>query len=136
MKFNRMAVAGAAILALDERVRQSPMAKNPMVGGAPMYANKNDRRECRQLEGSHDARRRRQGRRSRRYPVEGPGPFTVFAPTNEAFKKLPAGTVDNLLKPENKGQLQAVLTYHVVPGLADLQGTGRHDQGGRRQGRR
>lgn len=44
------------------------------------------------------------------------GPFTVFAPTNEAFAKLPAGTVENLLKPENKAQLQAVLTFHVVPG--------------------
>ena len=48
--------------------------------------------------------------------LEGAGPFTVFAPTNEAFKKLPAGTVENLLKPENQAQLQAVLTYHVVPG--------------------
>ncbi|WP_282610393.1 fasciclin domain-containing protein [Pelagibius sp. Alg239-R121] len=44
------------------------------------------------------------------------GPFTVFAPTDEAFAKLPAGTVDNLLKPENKDQLAAILTYHVVPG--------------------
>ena len=44
------------------------------------------------------------------------GPFTVFAPTDEAFGKLPPGTVDNLLKPENKDQLVAVLTYHVVPG--------------------
>jgi uncharacterized surface protein with fasciclin (FAS1) repeats len=44
------------------------------------------------------------------------GPFTVFAPTNEAFAKLPTGTVDNLLKPENKGQLTKVLTYHVVAG--------------------
>ena len=44
------------------------------------------------------------------------GPFTVFAPTNEAFAALPAGTVENLLKPENKQQLIAVLTYHVVPG--------------------
>lgn len=44
------------------------------------------------------------------------GPFTVFAPTDEAFAKLPAGTVENLLKPENKEQLVAILTYHVVPG--------------------
>jgi uncharacterized surface protein with fasciclin (FAS1) repeats len=44
------------------------------------------------------------------------GPFTVFAPTDEAFAKLPAGTVENLLKPENKDQLTAILTYHVVPG--------------------
>jgi uncharacterized surface protein with fasciclin (FAS1) repeats len=48
--------------------------------------------------------------------LESPGPFTVFAPTNEAFKKLPAGTVQTLLKPENKGKLKEILTYHVVPG--------------------
>ena len=48
--------------------------------------------------------------------LSGKGPFTVFAPTNDAFAKLPAGTVDTLLKPENKGQLTQVLTYHVVAG--------------------
>jgi uncharacterized surface protein with fasciclin (FAS1) repeats len=48
--------------------------------------------------------------------LKGDGPFTVFAPTNEAFAALPAGTVENLLKPENKDQLVAVLTYHVIPG--------------------
>ena len=48
--------------------------------------------------------------------LEGAGPFTVFAPTDEAFAKLPAGTVENLLKPENKDKLRRVLTYHVVPG--------------------
>ena len=48
--------------------------------------------------------------------LEGPGPFTVFAPTNEAFAKLPADTVDTLLKPENKDQLVKILTYHVVAG--------------------
>lgn len=48
--------------------------------------------------------------------LSGPGPFTVFAPTDEAFAKLPAGTVENLLKPENKAKLAAILTYHVVPG--------------------
>jgi len=51
--------------------------------------------------------------------LESDGPFTVFAPTNEAFNKLPAGTVDNLLKPENKGTLTSVLTYHVVAGKLD-----------------
>ena len=54
-----------------------------------------------------------------------PGPFTVFAPTDEAFAKLPAGTVENLLKPENKQQLIDILTYHVVPGkvmAADVAG--------------
>ena len=48
--------------------------------------------------------------------LKGDGPFTVFAPTDEAFAALPAGTVESLLKPENKEQLVAVLTYHVVPG--------------------
>jgi uncharacterized surface protein with fasciclin (FAS1) repeats len=48
--------------------------------------------------------------------LQGAGPFTVFAPTDEAFAKLPAGTVAELLKPENKAKLVAVLTYHVVPG--------------------
>ncbi len=48
--------------------------------------------------------------------LSGPGPFTVFAPTDEAFAKLPAGTVEDLLKPENKEKLVAILTYHVVPG--------------------
>lgn len=48
--------------------------------------------------------------------LKGPGPFTVFAPTDAAFAKLPAGTVDSLLKPENKSKLSAILTYHVVPG--------------------
>src|ERR1700755_2190687 len=55
--------------------------------------------------------------------LESKGPFTVFAPTNEAFAKLPAGTVDTLLKPENKSMLVKILTYHVVPGrysAADL----------------
>ena len=48
--------------------------------------------------------------------LSGPGPFTVFAPTNAAFAKLPAGTVDTLVKPENKATLTKILTYHVVPG--------------------
>lgn len=57
--------------------------------------------------------------------LSGDGPFTVFAPTNEAFAKLPPGTVEDLLKPENKDKLVAVLTYHVVPGkvmAADVAG--------------
>jgi uncharacterized surface protein with fasciclin (FAS1) repeats len=57
--------------------------------------------------------------------LSGPGPFTVFAPTDEAFAKLPAGTVEDLLKPENKAKLAAILTYHVVPGkvmAADIAG--------------
>ena len=51
--------------------------------------------------------------------LKGPGPFTVFAPTDAAFAKLPAGTLDDLLKPENKEKLVAILTYHVVPGKVD-----------------
>lgn len=57
--------------------------------------------------------------------LKGAGPFTVFAPTDEAFAKLPAGTVENLLQPENKAQLAAILTYHVIPGkvmAADIAG--------------
>lgn len=50
--------------------------------------------------------------------LKGNGPFTVLAPTDEAFKKLPAGTVENLLKPENKAKLAAILTYHVIPSKA------------------
>ena len=67
--------------------------------------------------------------------LKGEGPFTVFAPTDEAFAKLPAGTVEDLLKPENKDQLVAVLTYHVVPGKVmsgDIAGKamdGRHRAG-------
>jgi len=53
--------------------------------------------------------------------LKGKGPFTVFAPTNEAFGKLPAGTVDGLLKPESKGTLTSVLTYHVIPGKLDAE---------------
>ena len=51
--------------------------------------------------------------------LKGPGPFTVFAPTNAAFAALPAGTVDTLLKPDNKAMLSGILTYHVVPGKMD-----------------
>ena len=76
--------------------------------------------------------------------LKGEGPFTVFAPTDEAFAKLPAGTLEDLLKPENKDQLVAILTYHVVPGkvmAADVvklrsaktvNGRPIGDQGGRR----
>jgi uncharacterized surface protein with fasciclin (FAS1) repeats len=63
--------------------------------------------------------------------LEGAGPFTVFAPTNEAFAKLPKGTVDTLLKPENRDKLVAVLTYHVVPGRMTAQDlVNKVDQGG------
>ncbi len=59
--------------------------------------------------------------------LKGPGPFTVFAPTNEAFAKLPPGTLENLLKPENKDQLQKILTYHVVAGRVTSKDVARLD---------
>jgi uncharacterized surface protein with fasciclin (FAS1) repeats len=88
------------------------------VGGAPMYPSKNiienamDSKDHTTLVAAVKAAGLVE-------TLEGPGPFTVFAPTNEAFAKLPAGTVDNLLKPENKGTLTSILTYHVVPGRID-----------------
>jgi uncharacterized surface protein with fasciclin (FAS1) repeats len=62
--------------------------------------------------------------------LKSPGPFTVFAPTNSAFSMLPAGTVDTLLKPENKGTLTQVLTYHVVPGRIDAAALSQQIQAG------
>ena len=62
--------------------------------------------------------------------LKGNGPFTVFAPTNTAFSMLPAGTVDTLLKPENKGTLTQVLTYHVVPGRVDAAALAQQIQSG------
>ncbi|MFN3656369.1 MAG: fasciclin domain-containing protein [Pseudolabrys sp.] len=60
--------------------------------------------------------------------LKGPGPFTVFAPTDAAFAKLPAGTVESLLKPENKAKLTAILTYHVVPGAVKAEQVTKIDQ--------
>ena len=114
MTFNRMAVAGVALLAMSS-VSGLAYAKDPMVGGSPMYANKNIVENAVNSK-DHTTLVAAVKAAGLVDTLEGPGPFTVFAPTNEAFKKLPAGTVDNLLKPENKAQLQAVLTYHVVPG--------------------
>ncbi len=114
MKFNRMAVAGVAILALSS-MSGAAMAKDPMVGGAPMSPSKNIIQNAVNSK-DHTTLVAAVKAAGLVDTLEGPGPFTVFAPTNEAFKKLPAGTVQNLLKPENKGQLQAVLTYHVIPG--------------------
>ncbi len=115
MKFNRMAVAGVALIALTST---AAFAKDPMVGGAPMFANKNIIENAVNSK-DHTTLVAAVKAAGLVDTLQGPGPFTVFAPTNEAFAKLPAGTVDNLLKPENKGQLQAVLTYHVIPGKMD-----------------
>jgi uncharacterized surface protein with fasciclin (FAS1) repeats len=90
-------------------------AKNPMVGGAAMYPTKNIVENAVNSK-DHTTLVAAVKAAGLVDTLSGAGPFTVFAPTNAAFAKLPAGTVDMLLKPENKAQLSAVLTYHVVPG--------------------
>jgi uncharacterized surface protein with fasciclin (FAS1) repeats len=89
--------------------------KDPMVGGAAMYPTKNIVENAMNSK-DHTTLVAAVKAAGLVDTLEGPGPFTVFAPTNEAFDKLPAGTVDTLLKPENKAELTKVLTYHVVPG--------------------
>ena len=89
--------------------------KDPNVGGAPMYAIKNIVENAVNSQ-DHTTLVAAVKAAGLVDTLEGPGPFTVFAPTNEAFAKLPAGTVDTLLKPENKDALVKVLTYHVVAG--------------------
>ncbi len=89
--------------------------KDPMVGGAPMYPTKNI------VENASSAKNLTTLVAAVKAAglvdtLESPGPFTVFAPTNDAFNKLPAGTVNTLLKPENKEMLTKVLTYHVMAG--------------------
>lgn len=90
-------------------------ADNPMVGGAPMYATKNIVENAVNSK-DHTTLVAAVKAAGLVDTLEGAGPFTVFAPTNEAFAKLPAGTVDTLLKPENKETLTKILTYHVLPG--------------------
>lgn len=89
--------------------------KNPMVGGSAMYPSKNIVQNAMQSK-DHTTLVAAVKAAGLVETLEGPGPFTVFAPTNEAFDKLPAGTVDSLLKPENKEMLQKILKYHVVSG--------------------
>ena len=105
------AIALAAILSAVA----IPALAQVMVGGAPMYSNKDivdnavNSKDHTTLVAAVQA--------AGLVPtLKGAGPFTVFAPTNAAFAALPAGTVDNLLKPENKAALTKVLTYHVVAG--------------------
>jgi uncharacterized surface protein with fasciclin (FAS1) repeats len=90
-------------------------AQNPMVGGHDMSPQKNIIQNAMNSD-DHTTLVAAVKAAGLVDTLEGAGPFTVFAPTNEAFAKLPAGTVDNLLKPENKDQLVKILTYHVVPG--------------------
>jgi uncharacterized surface protein with fasciclin (FAS1) repeats len=88
---------------------------NPMVGGAAMYPAK-DIVDNAMNSADHTTLVAAVKAAGLVDTLKGPGPFTVFAPTNEAFAKLPQGTVDNLLKPENKDMLTKILTYHVVAG--------------------
>ncbi len=93
----------------------SVIAANPMVGGAPMYANKNIVENAINSK-DHTTLVAAVKAAGLVDTLEGSGPFTVFAPVNRGFEKLPAGTVDTLLKPENKDMLVKVLTAHVVAG--------------------
>ncbi len=92
--------------------------KNPMVGGAAMYANK-DIVDNAVNSKDHTTLVAAVKAAGLVETLKSAGPFTVFAPTNEAFDKLPAGTVETLVKPENKEMLTKILTYHVVAGKMD-----------------
>jgi uncharacterized surface protein with fasciclin (FAS1) repeats len=112
--------ASAAVLAFAA-MASTPIYADPMsektvnVGGAPMYPSKNIIQNAVNSK-DHTTLVAAVKAAGLVDTLEGAGPFTVFAPTNEAFAKLPPGTVDTLLKPENKPTLVKVLTYHVVPG--------------------
>ncbi|WP_324755041.1 fasciclin domain-containing protein [Roseovarius sp. Pro17] len=109
MTFKTMltATATAAILATGA------YAENPMVGGAAMFADKNIIENA-VNSADHTTLVAAVKAAGLVETLSGEGPFTVFAPTNDAFAKLPEGTVENLLKPENKDQLTKILTCHVV----------------------
>ena len=108
-----------AVLCLAIVATSAPMLiaaeKDPMVGGAAMYPTKNIIENA-VNSADHTTLVAAVKAAGLVETLEGPGPFTVFAPTNEAFAKLPAGTVETLLKPENKEMLTKILTYHVVAG--------------------
>lgn len=112
----------AALFASAIAITAVPAMAQVTVGGAPMYANKDiiDNAVNSKDHTTLVAAVKAAGLVD---TLKGPGPFTLFAPTNEAFNALPKGTVDTLLKPENKAMLTKILTYHVVPGkltAADL----------------
>ena len=108
---NLTAIAGA--LALTVGVPAA--AKNPMVGGAAMYPTKTIVQNAMNSK-DHTTLVAAVKAAGLVDTLSSKGPFTVFAPTNAAFAKLPAGTVETLVKPENKATLTSILTYHVVPG--------------------
>jgi uncharacterized surface protein with fasciclin (FAS1) repeats len=112
--------AGAALFAVAAAMAPMPVLaqmseKTVTVGGAPMYPSKNIIQNAVNSK-DHTTLVAAVKAAGLVDTLQGAGPFTVFAPTNAAFAKLPAGTVDTLLKPENKATLTKVLTYHVVPG--------------------
>jgi len=115
MKFKSLSAAAAIALAV---AGGAIAAGEPMVGGAPMYANRNIIQNAVNSK-DHTTLVAAVKAGGLVETLQGAGPFTVFAPTNAAFAALPAGTVETLLKPENKGTLDKILTYHVVPGRLD-----------------
>ena len=118
-----IASLAAPASAEDKKMMKSEMSdKTVMVGGAPMYPSKNIVENAVKSK-DHTTLVAAVKAAGLVKTLESKGPFTVFAPTNAAFDKLPAGTVDTLVKPENKATLTKILTYHVVPGkleAADL----------------
>jgi uncharacterized surface protein with fasciclin (FAS1) repeats len=112
---SRFTPFAAALLALAAAPAAFAAAKTPMVGGAAMYPSRTIVENAAQSK-SHTTLVAAVKAAGLVDTLSGAGPFTVFAPTNAAFSRLPAGTVDTLLRPENKPMLQSVLTYHVVPG--------------------
>ena len=105
-----------SLLALVTMLSSTAFAQKPVtVGGAPMFPNKNIIENAVNSQ-DHTTLVAAVKAAGLVETLQGPGPFTVFAPVNAAFDALPAGTVDSLLKPENKGTLTSVLTYHVVAG--------------------
>jgi uncharacterized surface protein with fasciclin (FAS1) repeats len=111
----RSVLAVAAALTFGFSALYASEQKDPMVGGAAMYPTKNIVENAVNSK-DHTTLVAAVKAAGLVDTLESPGPFTVFAPTNEAFDKLPAGTVDTLLKPENLAQLKKILTYHVVAG--------------------
>ncbi|MBP2548199.1 putative surface protein with fasciclin (FAS1) repeats [Neorhizobium galegae] len=109
----KTALRSVAIVALLSASAVATQAANPKVGGAAMYENKNIVENAMNSK-DHTTLVAAVKAAGLVETLEGKGPFTVFAPTNEAFAKLPKGTVDTLLKPENKAQLTKILTCHVV----------------------
>ena len=109
---------GNASAMADSAMPANGMPANPMVGGAAMYAS-NDIIDNAVNSADHTTLVAAVKAAGLVDTLKSPGPFTVFAPTNAAFAALPAGTVDTLLKPENKPTLAKVLTYHVVAGRLD-----------------